>query len=322
MRHLTAPLVLCSVMVTCTAFTHALWRTSSRQAITASAIRSARLWMARTTTKREISDVHSSDEQDVSGTQLPVINWYPGHIAQAERELNEYIKRVDVVIELRDARIPIATSHPKVPEWVGKRPLIICVTRTDMVPAVTVQDWKQYYKRMYKQADDCTGVRVPEVFFIDSKNGDNVVRVKRAAIRAGEAINSKREQQGIRPRAVRVAVIGYPNVGKSALINRLLGRRLAKSQNKPGVTRQLQWIKLGGIGQSELELLDSPGIIPAKQVGYTCAITGGEHGTLTKQLLFWLSLHDRLIKRARCGLPFAMTSGKRLTTLLSLQQPY
>jgi ribosome biogenesis GTPase A len=272
MRHLPSLALFSCILTVCSAFSRSMWTAGRTAAINAVAAPFSRLSVARGAAKRSISGGDFPLDEAAPGAQLPVINWYPGHIAQAERELNEYIKRVDVVIELRDARIPMSTSHPKVSEWVGNRPLIVCVTRTDMVPAVAVQDWKQYYNVLHKQAANETGMAAPPVFFIDSKHGDNVARVKRAAIRAGEQINLKRERQGIRPRPVRVAVIGYPNVGKSALINRLLGRRMAKSQDKPGVTRQLQWIKLGGVGSSELELLDSPGIIPAKQVDQKSAM--------------------------------------------------
>jgi ribosome biogenesis GTPase A len=113
------------------------------------------------------------------------------------------------------------------------------------------------------------------VYFVDGKLGKGISALKREALAAGDAINARRIKRGIAPRAVRAAVIGFPNVGKSALINRLLGRKLAKSRNLPGVTRNLQWIRIGGIDNSQegsIELLDSPGIIPAKQVDQSTAI--------------------------------------------------
>jgi ribosome biogenesis GTPase A len=194
----------------------------------------------------------------------PIISWYPGHIAKAERELSEYIKKVDVVIEVRDARIPHASTHPMVPTWVGSKPLIVAIARLDQVSPYALQAWKEFYavNPAHEERPDA------KVFFIDGKLGTGVHALKREALKAGQNINEKRQRKGIQPRAVRAAVIGFPNVGKSALINRLLGRKMAVSRNMPGVTKSLRWVRLGGdagASDSNLELLDSPGIIPAKQ---------------------------------------------------------
>jgi len=196
--------------------------------------------------------------------QNPPISWYPGHIAKAERELAEYIKKVDVVIEVRDARIPFATTHPMVPSWIKNKPLIVAIARLDQVSEQALAAWKEYYAMnpVHPERPDA------KVYFIDGKLGTGVLALKREALKAGAAINIKRDRRGIEPRAVRAAVIGFPNVGKSALINRLLGRKMATSRNLPGVTRSLRWVRLGGdagASSSTLELLDSPGIIPAKQ---------------------------------------------------------
>jgi ribosome biogenesis GTPase A len=102
-----------------------------------------------------------------------------------------------------------------------------------------------------------------------------VLALKREALKAGISVNEKRERRGIQPRAVRAAVIGFPNVGKSALINRLLGRKMATSRNLPGVTKSLRWVRLGGdagASASTLEVLDSPGIIPARQFDQVSAL--------------------------------------------------
>ena len=192
------------------------------------------------------------------------ISWYPGHIAKAERELANYLKKVDVVIEVRDARIPIATTHPSVPDWVGKKPLIVAVSRLDQISANALKDWREYYAMnpAHKERTDA------KVYFVDGKLGKGVMNLKKLALQAGDKVNAKRRKKGVLPRSVRAAVIGFPNVGKSALINRLLGRKMAKSKNLPGVTRSLQWVRIGGIKSNQedyIELLDSPGIIPAKQ---------------------------------------------------------
>lgn len=172
-----------------------------------------------------------------------VINWYPGHIARAERELQSYLKRVDVVLEARDARIARTTAHPDVRKWVGPRPCATVFTFTDAMPSAALQEFPE------------------NAFFVDAKRGGgDLPKVREFMRAAGRKVNEKREARGIRPRPARCAVIGFPNVGKSALINRLAGRNAVKSENRAGVTRQLNWVR----GQ-DYELLDSPGIIPAKQ---------------------------------------------------------
>lgn len=115
------------------------------------------------------------------------ITWYPGHIAKAERELAEYLKKVDVVIEVRDARIPISTTHPMVPEWVGNKPLIVVIARIDQISRRALDNWRQYY------TDNPVHVSRPDakVFFIDGKLGAGIVPLKRETLKAGIALNER-----------------------------------------------------------------------------------------------------------------------------------
>ena len=125
-----------------------------------------------------------------------------------------------------------------------------------------LQEWKEYYA-MYPAHE---GRPNTKVYFIDGKLGKGVLSLKKQALLAADKVNERRKRRGIMPRAVRAAIIGFPNVGKSALINRLLGKKMAKSRNMPGVTRSMQWVRIGKSLKSQegaIELLDSPGIIPA-----------------------------------------------------------
>ena len=180
---------------------------------------------------------------------MPFIQWYPGHIAKAERQLKEQLNRVDVIFEVLDARIPLASHHPDVPGWIGDKPRLVVLNRTDMIPESLRQGWLNWF-----------AAQGETLYCTNAKQGKGIKALKKAAQAAGVQMNERRQQRGMRPRAVRAVVIGFPNVGKSALINRLLGRKVAASARRAGVTRQLQWIRIS----DALELLDAPGIIPAK----------------------------------------------------------
>ncbi|MEM8604186.1 MAG: ribosome biogenesis GTPase YlqF [Cyanobacteria bacterium P01_H01_bin.121] len=187
----------------------------------------------------------------------PPIQWYPGHIAKAERALLDQLKRVDVVLEVRDARIPLATHHPLLQTWLGEKARVLVLNRMDMIPTFLQKQWEQWF---------CD--RGEEPFFTDAKQGKGIRPIAQAAQAAGIAMNERRQQRGMRPRSVRAVVVGFPNVGKSALINRLVNKRVVESARRPGVTRQLRWVRVG----ADLDLLDAPGVLPAKLEDQTAAI--------------------------------------------------
>ena len=177
----------------------------------------------------------------------PPIQWYPGHIAKAEKQLKEQLKKVDVVLEVLDARIPLASHHPQIDSWIGTKPRIVVLNRMDMIPEFTMHNWSTWFKLQEKQP-----------YFTNAKQGKGIKEIKSAARQTGGAVNQRRRDRGMRPRPVRAVVIGFPNVGKSALINRLVGKKIVVSERRAGVTRQLRWVKIS----KEIELLDAPGVIP------------------------------------------------------------
>jgi ribosome biogenesis GTP-binding protein YlqF len=181
--------------------------------------------------------------------QTHTVQWYPGHIARAERQLKEQLKMVDVVLEVRDARIPVSTCHPSLNQWLGSKPCLLVFNRVDMITRSDRTAWAQHFKQNQQR-----------VYWTDGKQGDGIKELKQDLVKVGVSLNEKRKARGLNPRPVRACVIGFPNIGKSAIINRLLNKRIAASAPKPGVTRILQWIRVEGEGQ--LDLLDSPGIIP------------------------------------------------------------
>jgi ribosome biogenesis GTPase A len=177
------------------------------------------------------------------------IQWYPGHIAKAERALKEQLKKVDVILEVRDARIPLATYHPQMPTWVGSKAKVLVINRMDMIPPQLRKMWEEWFEEKGETA-----------YFTNASHGRGVDDVAVAVQNAGVQLNQRRFDRGMLPRPVRAVVIGFPNVGKSALINRLLGRRVVDSARRAGVTRSLRWIRIS----EEIELLDAPGVIPTR----------------------------------------------------------
>lgn len=189
--------------------------------------------------------------------KLNVIQWYPGHIAKAEKNLKEQLKRVDVILEVRDARIPLATNHPQTNEWVGSKPKVLVINRLDMISSQLRSLWIEWFKNQDQVA-----------YFTNAQHGQGIPAIAKAAQAAGVELNQRRKDRGMLPRPVRAVVIGFPNVGKSALINRLLGKRVVESAARPGVTRQLRWVRIS----EQLELLDAPGVIPSRLEDQNAAV--------------------------------------------------
>jgi ribosome biogenesis GTPase A len=187
----------------------------------------------------------------------PSIQWYPGHIAKAERALQEQLKKVDVVLEVRDARIPLATRHPQVEKWTSNKERVLVLNRVDMISPRAQQLWLEWFRTQGE-----------EPYSTNANHGQGVAAVAQAAKAAGEKMNQRRRDRGMLPRPVRAVVIGFPNVGKSALINRLLNRRVVDSARRAGVTRQLRWIRIS----EQLDLLDAPGVLPSKLTDQEAAL--------------------------------------------------
>tara|TARA_B110000971_G_scaffold118169_1_gene121072 strand:- start:885 stop:1922 length:1038 start_codon:yes stop_codon:yes gene_type:complete len=182
--------------------------------------------------------------------QVRLVQWYPGHIARAEKLLREQLKAVDAVVEVRDIRIPLATTHPDIPTWIGNKLRVLVLNRADMVSDAERSKWVAWFKKNGET----------HVVLTDARSGKGVKRVAEVALLVSKEVNAKRLEKGLMPRPVRTAVIGYPNVGKSALINRLTKSKACASAPRPGVTRNLRWVRIGG----DLDLLDSPGVLPPR----------------------------------------------------------
>ncbi|KGG13178.1 ribosome biogenesis GTPase YlqF [Prochlorococcus marinus] len=179
----------------------------------------------------------------------PLIQWYPGHIAKAERQLAKNIDQVDLVIEVRDARIPLSTSHPHLKKWIVNKKHLLVINRKDMITEKNLEEWDLWFKSNGETPRWC-----------NAQNGTGIGVIKEAAIQMGEELNQRRELRGMRHRPVRALTLGFPNVGKSALINRLVNKKVVASSRRAGVTKSLQWVRLG----QRLDLLDAPGVLPPR----------------------------------------------------------
>ena len=178
---------------------------------------------------------------------IPKIQWYPGHIAKAEKKLSEIINRVDLVIEVRDARIPLSTGHPHLNKWINNKKHILVINRSDMISTGTRKSWNNWFKNN----DLCP-------HWCDAKRGTGIKEICQSTIKSRSSIDNRRLSKGMRIRPIRALALGFPNVGKSALINRIAKKRVVESARKAGVTRNLRWIRL----DSGIDLLDAPGVIP------------------------------------------------------------
>ena len=194
---------------------------------------------------------------------IPSLQWYPGHMRKAERLVKENLKLVDVVVELLDARIPMSSANPVLREIVGGKPRLIVLNKADLADETMTRAWVKYFAWQGITA-------VP----VDAVKGRGVKELVQAIAKCAKPKTDKLVQHGAKARAARCMILGIPNVGKSSLINRLSGGTKTKVENRPGVTRAKQWIRLG----AQLELLDMPGILWPKfedqQAALHLAFTG------------------------------------------------
>ena len=176
------------------------------------------------------------------------VQWYPGHMEKARRGMVERLKAVDMIIELRDARIPHASMNPMLAEMTQNKPRLIVLSKIDKADLRATEEWVKYFKE--QENVSCIALDLMN----DAKCGKKIIQ---------ESLNvtkEKREKQiakGIHPRAVRAMACGIPNVGKSTMINRINGKNTVKAADKPGVTRSLTWIH----ADPNLDLLDTPGVL-------------------------------------------------------------
>ena len=174
------------------------------------------------------------------------INWYPGHMAKTKKQIIEDLKLIDIVIEILDARIPLASQNPDIENCIKDKNKIIVLNKADLADNNITNKWIEFYKS--------NGIKA---IAVESNNSKGIKEVIEAIKSEYDIIKEKYMQKGRIGRAIRVMIVGIPNVGKSTFINSIAKRNTAKVGNKPGVTKQKQWIKI----TNEIELMDTPGML-------------------------------------------------------------
>lgn len=191
------------------------------------------------------------------------IQWFPGHMAKARREVEEKLKLVDFVIELVDARAPLSSENPMLHDVLQNKAKMVVLMKRDLADPAVTEKWLDYYRQK----------GIPALA-ADAKEKKDIKQVVLTAKELGQKKLAKFIEKGVKPRAHRAMIIGIPNVGKSTLINRLANKKTLRTGDRPGITKQQQWIKVG----KDFELLDTPGILWPKfedqSVGYRLAAIG------------------------------------------------
>lgn len=233
-------------------------------------------------------------------TKKSNINWYPGHMEKARRDMQETLKAADMIIEIRDARIPSASANPLLDKMAQNKPRLIVLSKKDLADDALTAKFIQQYSNDTNKVIACD--------LQNDKNAKNEV-----ISLAKELTKSKRDKmiaRGIKPRAMRAMICGIPNVGKSTLINRIVGKNKAKTADKPGVTRSLTWIHT----DEALDLLDTPGVLWPKfdtqEMGCLLAATGA----INEDILDLKMITNELIKIIREYYPGVLEKEYDFTT--------
>jgi len=191
------------------------------------------------------------------------INWYPGHMAKTKKQIIEDLKLIDVVVIILDARIPRASQNPDLQEWTKEKKKIMVLNKSDLAEEKKNQEWIEYYRKQGISA-----------VLTDSNTGKGIPETIREIEKVGQERKEIEAQKGRKGKSIRVMVVGIPNVGKSSFINRITKKSSMAVGNKPGITRQKQWIRV----KENIELLDTPGILWPKlgqeEVALRLAYTG------------------------------------------------
>ncbi len=211
--------------------------------------------------------------------QNSTINWYPGHMAKTKRQIIEDLKLIDIVAEIIDSRIPVSSQNPDIQEIIKDKKRLIILNKSDLACEQENRKWIEYFKNK----------KIPAVI-VDSVSGKGIQEVLQKIVEIYD--EEKYQTKGRIGKSIRVMILGIPNVGKSSFINRIAKRNTAQVGNKPGVTRQKQWIKVS----DQIELLDTPGVLWPKLGNQEVALNLAYTGTIKDDILSTLDIGYELLK--------------------------
>lgn len=215
------------------------------------------------------------------GFQKGRINWYPGHMAKTKRLIKEQLDLIDMVYEVIDARMPYSSKIKDIDDIIKNKPRILIMTKYDLCDKKETDKWIKYYKE-----------KDYNVLTLDLETKPNLKPLFDLTDKLMENINQKREQKGMLKKRARVLIIGIPNVGKSTLINRLVGKKATSVGNKPGVTKQLSWIRIN----EQLELLDTPGVLWPKLDNQKVALNLASLTAIKEEILPLFDVCEYILK--------------------------
>lgn len=221
------------------------------------------------------------------------INWYPGHMKKTREMIQENLKAVDLVIELIDSRIPISSRNPIINELVGDKKRIVLLGKADLADEGETERWKRFFRKGGH-----------ETIAVDARSGENLNKLFAVL----DEIQKEKNQAKQMNRPIRMMIVGVPNVGKSSLINRLIGKKSAKTGDKAGVTRGKQWVTL----QNGMQLLDTPGILWPKFQDQRVGLYLAFCGSIRDEILDTQDLAYELIKVLETRYPEALMSRYKL----------
>ena len=218
----------------------------------------------------------------MDNTDMKQIQWFPGHMAKTRRLIAANLKLVDAVIEIVDARTPLSSRNPEMDRLTAGKPRLVLLNKSDLADEKATQIWINYFRNSGAEA-----------LAVDCKSGKGLKNVfPTVRTKVLSELMQKREQSGMSGAAVRLMIVGIPNVGKSSLINRLAGGKRAKVEDRPGVTRTKQWVKLDG----NVEFLDMPGVLWPKFEDQEAALRLAFTGAISDDILDIETLAMKLLK--------------------------
>ena len=209
------------------------------------------------------------------------INWYPGHMAKTKRQIIEDLKLIDVVVEILDARIPVSSQNPDIQEYIKEKPTVILLNKSDLSNSEENKKWVAKIQKEGKSA-----------VLVNCNTGDGIKNAIMEIKKVYDKVKEQYQNKGRIGKSIRVMVLGIPNVGKSSFINRAAKKTTAQVGNKPGVTRQKQWIRL----EDGIELLDTPGVLWPKLGDEKIALNLAYTGTIKDDVLETIEVGFSLLK--------------------------